>query len=73
MQPTFEQQVNRIEEIVRALEQGNAPLDHALGLFEEGTKLVRVCSERLENAERKITLLMQGTDGTPVETPFQAT
>ncbi|MDR0818643.1 MAG: exodeoxyribonuclease VII small subunit [Oscillospiraceae bacterium] len=69
---TFEQSLARLEEIVRALERGDAPLDAALALFEEGTALVRGCSKQLDEAEQKITLLIKGADGAPVESEFAA-
>jgi len=69
---TFEQAANRLEEIVRILERGEAPLDASLTLFEEGAALVKECNSKLEQAEQKITLLTKGSDGAPVETPFDA-
>lgn len=67
---TFEQAMARLEEIVK-LEQGEAPLEDALSLFEEGTKLMKKCSAQLDRAEQKVTKLLAGPDGTPVEEPFQ--
>lgn len=54
---TFEQAVQRLEEIVRALEAGKAGLDETLRLYEEGIALVRECNEKLDSAEQKIKLL----------------
>jgi exodeoxyribonuclease VII small subunit len=71
-QPVFEQSLGRLEEIVKLLERGDAPLDAAMGLFEEGTALVRRCSEQLAAAEQKVTLLMQTPGGSPSETPFDS-
>ena len=68
---TFEQAMARLEEIVKLLEQGEAPLEGALSLFEEGTKLMKKCSAQLDRAEQKVTKLLAGPDGTPVEEPFQ--
>ena len=68
---TFEQQLERLEEIVGALESGDAPLAESLKLFEEGTKLVAACSKQLDQAEQQIVKLMKGTDGAPVELPFE--
>ena len=45
---TFEQQLARLEEIVAALEKGDAPLADSLALFEEGTKLIAACSKQLD-------------------------
>ncbi|MDD6174467.1 MAG: exodeoxyribonuclease VII small subunit [Firmicutes bacterium] len=53
----FEESMQRLEEIVRRLESGEEPLDAALKLFEEGTKLARACEKTLKNAEQKIALL----------------
>ncbi len=67
---TFEQQLARLEEIVAALEKGDAQLADSLALFEEGTKLVTACSKQLDQAEQQVVKLMKGTDGAPVELPF---
>ncbi|MBQ1281903.1 MAG: exodeoxyribonuclease VII small subunit [Oscillospiraceae bacterium] len=67
---TFEASLSRLEEIVKLMERGDAPLDQALSLFEEGTALIRTCSTMLDNAELKVVRLMKGSDGTPVETDF---
>ena len=64
---TFEAAIARLEEIVRALESGSAPLDESLALFEEGVGLVKLCSERLDNAEQKVTLLTKNPDGSVTE------
>lgn len=68
---TFEQAMARLEEIVKLLEQGETPLEDALSLFEEGTKLMKKCSAQLDRAEQKVTRLLAGPDGAPVEEPFQ--
>lgn len=67
---TFEEKIARLEEIVAALEKGDAPLADSLALFEEGTKLIAECSGQLETAERTVVKLMKGSDGAPVEQPF---
>ena len=67
---TFEQQLQRLEEIVAALEKGDAPLADSLALFEEGTKLIAACSKQLDQAEQQVVKLMKGADGAPVELPF---
>lgn len=66
----FEKSIGRLEEIVKQMEQGNVPLESALQLFEEGTKLVKSCAKQLDEAELKVVKLMKGTDGNPVETEF---
>ncbi|MDD3346336.1 exodeoxyribonuclease VII small subunit [Oscillibacter sp.] len=70
---TFEQQLSRLEEIVSALEKGDAPLADSLALFEEGTKLIAACSSQLDQAEQQVVQLMKGPDGAPVELPFAET
>ena len=68
---TFEQQLARLEEIVAALEKGDAPLADSLKLFEEGTKLISACSKQLDQAEQQVVKLMKGPDGAPVELSFE--
>ena len=67
---SFEESMTRLDEIVRLLEKGDAPLENALELFEEGTALVGKCGKLLDSAERKIVKLMKGPDGKPVELVF---
>lgn len=69
---TFEQQIQRLEEIVAALEKGDAQLADSLALFEEGTKLIAACSKQLDQAEQQVVKLMKGADSAPVELPFEA-
>ena len=59
---TFEESTERIEEIVRLLEQGDAPLDKSLALFEEGAKLIKTCSKMLDEAEQTV-MRLQKDDG----------
>ena len=67
MAKTFEENIARLEEIVAALEKGDAKLADSLKLFEEGTKLVRDCGAMLDKAEQKVAKLSKGADGAPVE------
>lgn len=67
VEPSFEQAMERLEKIVAALDGGDAPLDDSLALFEEGVRLVRLCSEKLDNAEQKVRMLTRGADGKLVE------
>lgn len=66
----FESAMKRIEEIVRLLEQGGAPLDQSLALFEEGTGLIKKCSVALDQAEQKVEMLVKAPEGPETE-PFQ--
>jgi exodeoxyribonuclease VII small subunit len=67
----FEEAINRLEAVVRALEDGNTPLDRALELYEEGIALVRFCNETLDGAEQKINMLVSGRDGKLSTTAFE--
>jgi exodeoxyribonuclease VII small subunit len=64
---TFEESMTRLDEIVKALEAGDVPLEESMKLFEEGTKLAAKCSALLDTAELKVSKLMVGPDGAPVE------
>ena len=68
---TFEQSLTRLEEIVKLLEKGDAPLAESLGLFEEGAGLIRACGKLLDEAEQKVVQLRKGPDGEPEELPFE--
>lgn len=68
---TFEEAMERLEVIVSELEKGDAPLEKALSLFEEGTGLMKRCSAALDEAEQKVTKLLAGPDGSPVEIPME--
>jgi len=68
--PSFEESIQRLEQIVRSLEKGDAPLSDALTLFEEGAGLIKSCGKMLDEAEQKITALKKGDDGKVVETLF---
>ncbi len=67
---TFEEAMKRLEEIVEKLEKGDLPLEEAMAAFSEGVGLVRFCHEKLEEAEKKVQMLIQGEDGRWVATPF---
>ena len=59
----FEESLARLEEIVRALESGEKSLDDSMKLYEEGVRLIRVCSSELESAEAKIKILKETLSG----------
>ena len=67
---TFEEKLQRLEQIVRTLERGDAPLEESLKLFEEGTALVRSCGKLLDEAELQVKKVMVGPGGAPVEGEF---
>lgn len=67
---SFEQNMQRLEQIVRTLERGDAPLEESLKLFQEGTALVAGCSKLLDEAQLQVTKIMTQPDGTPAEEVF---
>ena len=60
---SFEDSVKRLDEIVKLLERGDAPLSESLKLFEEGTSLISNCDTLLNEAEQKVVKLRKGQDG----------
>ena len=69
---SFEESMKRLDEIVNGLEKGDVSLRDSMAMFEEGTALIRRCSEMLDNAEQQVVRLKKGPDGAPVELPFDA-
>ncbi len=68
---TFESSLEDLERIVRELEQGELPLERSLELFEQGVKLSRECQDRLNQAERRIEILMRDSQGRSTARPFE--
>lgn len=68
----FEASLAALERIVRELERGELPLEKSLELFEEGVRLSRECQERLNEAERRIEVLLRAGDGSTIAVPFEA-
>jgi len=68
---SFESDLEKLEEIVSALEEGGLPLEDALKQFEEGVKLSRKCEKALSDAEKKIDVLMKNADGELETAPFE--
>ncbi len=66
----FEHALQELEKIVEEIESGDLPLETALKKFETGVKLSAACNEKLNEAEKKITMLLKSSDGNYVETPF---
>ncbi|MCR8633943.1 MULTISPECIES: exodeoxyribonuclease VII small subunit [Paenibacillus] len=67
--PSFEQAMDKLEQIVAQLESGDVPLEQAIDLFQEGMKLSQLCGQKLEQVERKIEILME-QEGGLVKKPF---
>ena len=67
----FEKAMEQLERIVRELESGELSLEKSLQQFEEGIRLSKLCTAKLEESEQKINLLMEQTDGSMTSSPFQ--
>lgn len=67
--PPFEQALARLEQIVRELEGGNVPLDDLMRLYDEGTTLVKACTEKIQSAEQKVRMV-QLKNGAVTEEEF---
>ena len=67
---SFEQNMARLEQIVRAMERGDVALEESLKLFQEGTELVRNCGKLLDEAQLQVKKIMTAPDGSPVEEDF---
>ena len=67
----FEKAMERLEEIVDSLEGGELSLENSLKVFEEGMKLTQFCSHKLEEAEKKVTLLIRESDEKYTQAPFE--
>ena len=66
----FEDALNKLEKIVSKLEDGEIPLEESLKLFEEGIRLSRLCNQKLEEAEKRVEILMKGKNGMIKPHPF---
>lgn len=67
---TFEQSMARLEQIVRAMEQGDVSLEESMKLFQEGTELVKNCGKLLDDAQLQVKKILSAQDGTPTEEDF---
>lgn len=68
---TFEEAMKQMEEIVQRLESGDLPLEDSLKLYEDGVRLTRVCSSRLQTAEKRIEVLMKNEQDEVVSEPLE--
>ncbi len=68
---SFEENMQRLEQIVRAMERGDVPLEESLKLFREGTALVETCGKLLDEAELQVKKIATAADGSPVEEGFE--
>ena len=69
-QKNFETSMKRLEEIVHDLEKGDLALEDSLKVFEEGMDLIKFCSEKLEEVEQKVTMLVKDGNGKYAHRPF---
>jgi len=67
---TFEKSMKQLEQIVQELESGDLPLEKAIKKFEEGIRLTKFCSEKLDETEKRITMLLRDQEGNISEKPF---
>ena len=70
-EPKFEASLEKLEKIVEEMESGNLPLDAILKKYEEGSGLVRYCSKKLTEAEKRIEILMKNKEGELEARPFE--
>lgn len=66
----FETSLKRLEEVVRKLEEGNLPLDEALKAFEDGVKAAGFCAKKLDEAEKRVEVLLKQKDGSFMKEAF---
>ncbi len=67
----FESALKKLEEVVRRLESGDLSLDDSLKAFEEGMKHVGFCAKKLNEAEKRVELLLKNRDGSFSREPFR--
>lgn len=67
---TFEENMQRLEQIVRSMERGDVPLEESLKLFQEGTDLVATCGKLLDEADLQVKKVVAGVNGEPNEEAF---
>ncbi len=70
---TYEESMKELEQVVRELESGELTLEDSISKFENGMKLSKHCTELLENAEKKISLLLENSDGSYTEEILELT
>ena len=72
-QLNFEGAMDRLEKIVEQMESGKLPLEDLIVRYEEGMNLVKICQERLANAEQKIEIIARNSAGKPIVKDFEPT
>ena len=69
-EPTFEENLKELEEILQQLEHGELPLETALAKFETGMRLIRLCNQQLDAVDRKVEILLRDEAGNLTTRPF---
>jgi len=67
---TFENAMNKLEQIVKELESSDLPLEKAIKKFEEGVQLSKFCSDKLDETEKRVSILIRDQNGNVFEKPF---
>jgi exodeoxyribonuclease VII small subunit len=67
---SFEKAMQKLEKIVQELEAGDLTLEESFKKFEEGVKLSKFCSSKLDETEKRVSLLLKNPEGKLIETPF---
>lgn len=67
---SFEENMQRLEQIVRSMERGDVALEESLKLFQEGTQLIQSCTKLLDEAELQVKKIATAADGSPIEEAF---
>lgn len=70
-EPSFEKAIERLEAIVEQMESDKLPLEELLQRYEEGVKLVKLCSDKLAAAEKRIEIITRDASGKPVVSDFE--
>lgn len=66
----FEEALKKLEELVKKMESGDLALDDSLKAFEEGIRLIRFCTGKLDEAERRVEILLKDDQGDITPAPF---
>ncbi len=69
--PSFEDQLNALEQLISGMEKGEMPLEESLRAYEEGMKMASQLEQELQNATQRLTVLRTGKDGEDVEVPIE--
>lgn len=67
----FEMSMEKLQEVVNKLEKGDLTIDESIDAFKEGIELSRLCTKKLDDVEREITVLIESADGSIKEEPFE--